>query len=183
MSSYIRLFVAVELPQSVKQELIRIQKMLQAKNCFDGQYVDPERAHITLKFIGSVKTNELESIKNALAVVSLTPCIARLDKIGFFCEDDFIKVIYVNVIAPTLPKLVIDLDPLLLPWCQSEKLNFVSHVTIARVKHVQDKQCLVDTISSLSVEPIIFEINSFVLKQSILKHTGPEYRTLKTFNF
>jgi len=123
----------------------------------------------------------LALIKKALAHSAFIPRRAQLDRVGLFCTGDFIKIVYVNVIAPTLSALTADLDAQLLPWCQPEERAFLSHVTLARVKHVSDRQRLHDVVNALKLEPILFEINSFVLKQSVLKQTGPEYQTIATF--
>jgi len=181
MSNHIRLFVAVELPKLVKQEIVRVQAVLQSEHCFEGKYVNPEQAHITMKFIGSVQADQLDLIIKSLAGISFMPCVAQLKNVGLFCTDDFIKIVYANVLAPTLPALAADLDKQLLPWCQPEQRAFVSHVTLARVQHVEDRQRVHDVVNALVIEPIVFEINSFVLKQSVLTQTGPEYVTLHTY--
>lgn len=183
MSNHIRLFVAIELPESVKQEIARVQVLLKSENCFEGKYVNPEQAHITMKFIGSVQADQSDVIAQVLTSISFVPCVAQLDKIGLFCTDDVEKIIYMSVRALTLPALAADLDAQLLPWCQSEQRAFVSHVTLARVKHVFDRQRLHDVVNAIRVEPVAFEINAFVLKQSILTQIGPEYRMLKIFHF
>jgi RNA 2',3'-cyclic 3'-phosphodiesterase len=181
MSNQIRLFVAIELPVTVKQEIARVQADLKSAHCFEGKYVDPEQLHITMKFIGSVQADQLDVIIKALARISFVPCVAQLDRVGLFCTDGCIKIVYVNVVAPSLPALAADLDAQLLPWCQPEQRAFVSHVTLARVKHVEDRQRVYDVVNALKMKPIKFEINSFVLMQSVLGSDGPEYRMLATF--
>lgn len=183
MSNQIRLFVAIELPATVKQEIARVQALLKSAHCFEGKYVDSEQAHITMKFIGSVQTDELDLIIKVLASISFASCVAQLEKVGLFCTDGCIKIVYANVIAPTLPALAADLDAQLLPWCLPEQRAFVSHVTLARVKHVEDRQRVHEVVNALVIEPITFEINSFVLMQSVLTEVGPEYRTLARFSF
>ncbi len=181
MSDHIRLFVAIELPESVKQEIARIQAMLKSENCFEGKFINPEQAHITIKFIGSVQADQLDLIIQALASITFMPCVAQLNKVGLFCTDDCIKIVYANVIAPTLSVFAADLDAQLFSWCQPAQRVFVCHVTLARVKHVEDRQHMHDVVDALMIEPINFEINSFVLKQSVLTQAGPEYRTLAIF--
>jgi len=57
----IRLFVAIELPAAVKQEIARAQEVLKVEHCFEGKYVNPEQVHITIKFIGAVQENQIGS--------------------------------------------------------------------------------------------------------------------------
>jgi len=49
-----RLFVAVELPQEIKQELAIICDFFAKRELFVGRCMRPENLHVTLKFIGSV---------------------------------------------------------------------------------------------------------------------------------
>lgn len=46
-----RLFIAIELPRSFKQELARVQKEVKQMSC-GGRFVPQENFHITLHFIG-----------------------------------------------------------------------------------------------------------------------------------
>ena len=46
-----RLFIAIELPRSFKQELARVQKEVKQLSC-GGRFVPQENFHITLHFIG-----------------------------------------------------------------------------------------------------------------------------------
>jgi 2'-5' RNA ligase len=181
MSNLLRLFIAVELPELVKQEIVRIQATLKQEHCFEGTYVDPKQAHITMKFIGSVSAYHGEAIKKALASISFNASCAQLGNVDLFCSDDTIKIVYVHVIAPELPLLAAALDTQLLDWCKPEDRTFTSHVTLARVKWVADKQYMRNVIAAFAIKPIGFEVNSFVLMQSILTQLGPEYKTLATF--
>ena len=51
-----RLFIAIELPRSFKQELARVQKEVKQVSC-GGRVVPQENFHITLHFIG--ESNDL----------------------------------------------------------------------------------------------------------------------------
>lgn len=51
-----RLFIAIELPRSFKQELARVQKEVKQMSC-SGRFVPQENFHVTLHFIG--ESNDL----------------------------------------------------------------------------------------------------------------------------
>lgn len=51
-----RLFIAIELPRSFKQELARVQKEVKQMSC-GGRFVPQENFHVTLHFIG--ESNDL----------------------------------------------------------------------------------------------------------------------------
>ena len=58
-----RLFIAIELPRSFKQELARVQKEVKQVSC-GGRFVPQEHFHITLHFIG--ESNDLAGAVDAM---------------------------------------------------------------------------------------------------------------------
>lgn len=58
-----RLFIAIELPRSFKQELARVQKEVKQVSC-GGRFVPQENFHITLHFIG--ESNDLAGAVDAM---------------------------------------------------------------------------------------------------------------------
>ena len=63
-----RLFVALDLPQAVKQSLEPL-----AKGLGDVRWLAPEQQHLTLRFIGDVDNGALHDIAEALATVPAWP--------------------------------------------------------------------------------------------------------------
>jgi len=172
----VRLFIAILLPSKVQQEVARIEQVLQQADFFEGRYVSPDIAHITMKFIGDVDAEQIPAIHTALQSIQVTPCKAQLDKIDLFAKGDILKVVYLNVVSPELQALAEQFDLALHPWLEGR--IFVNHITLARIKRVADKHVLREMVQQLEVNPIIFIINSFVLMQSVLTPEGPEYTTL-----
>lgn len=78
-----RLFIAIELPKSVKAELSSVLRELKALSC-GGRFVPEENTHITMHFIG--ESNDLngavESIREA--VRGIRPFVLRLGGYDFF---------------------------------------------------------------------------------------------------
>ena len=58
-----RLFIAVDLPEEVKNELGRVPKQ---SGLGKITYVKPENIHLTLKFLGEVDEGNVEKIKQKL---------------------------------------------------------------------------------------------------------------------
>ena len=59
--------------------------------------------------------------------------------------------------------------------------RFMSHITIARVKKVTDKEKLLKKIDDTKLEDVKFKINTFYLMKSELTDDGPTYTILKKF--
>jgi 2'-5' RNA ligase len=66
MNKRLRLFIAIELPDAVKNELCRLIDALNAANTSAVQCVRPEGAHLTLKFLGNVDSSRVDTLSEAL---------------------------------------------------------------------------------------------------------------------
>jgi len=173
------------MPEKVKREIEKIQNALRRLDLFDGKYVKPEHAHLTLQFIGYVEPQALGIIKNLLKTVTFRPIQAKLGRIGAFGNQMFIKVVWLGVEGIGLTTLARDIEQALAVEDEDNKpvrkRPFQSHVTLARVKKAGDVNLLRGALESLSVEPISFAIDEFVLKQSHLSSDGPIYVDLERY--
>src|SRR5216684_4454630 len=61
-----RLFVALEIPSAVRENLAELLKSLRSMSP-QTRWVRPENLHVTLKFIGEVPETRLAAIRSALA--------------------------------------------------------------------------------------------------------------------
>jgi len=171
----VRLFVAVDMPDEVAQEIARVQNIIKQKKLFEGKFVDPAQVHMTLKFIGEVSTEQVPLIEKALLAIEGEALEAQLSSLDVFTAGDRIKIVFLQIICPRLGYLAQKIEQALLQWRKAEKRPFVSHATIARIKWLKDKERLLGLFQKLLVKPIQFTINSFVLKESEFSSEGPVY--------
>jgi 2'-5' RNA ligase len=59
--------------------------------------------------------------------------------------------------------------------------RFMSHLTIARVKNIQDKEKFLSDLKAIKVDSMKFTVDKFNLKSSILKPEGPVYEDLQIY--
>lgn len=80
-----RVFIAIEFEQPVKDYLNRIQKQLMGYST-EGNFSRPENFHLTLKFIGEVQPSFLSDIADAMAhaVDGIKPFKLSLGGLGNF---------------------------------------------------------------------------------------------------
>ena len=45
-----RVFVALELPENIKNEIIKLQREIEKLNLMKGKLIEKENLHLTLKF-------------------------------------------------------------------------------------------------------------------------------------
>src|SRR3972149_2139019 len=63
----LRLFVAIDLPEDVRESLGRLQNDLRRHDLPSLRWTRPEGVHITLKFLGETPASSLPAIEAALA--------------------------------------------------------------------------------------------------------------------
>ena len=76
-----RLFIAVELSDAIKDSLINIQNILYDRGV-RGNFTSEENLHLTLAFIGEYP--DAESVLDALSSVAFSPFELRLEGMGRF---------------------------------------------------------------------------------------------------
>jgi len=84
----VRLFVALEIPPAVRENLAALIRDLRAI-APQPKWVRAENLHITLKFIGEVADTKLEAIRQALGKVrSEAPVTLDFRGLGFFPNEN-----------------------------------------------------------------------------------------------
>ncbi|MBU1199435.1 MAG: RNA 2',3'-cyclic phosphodiesterase [Nanoarchaeota archaeon] len=177
-----RLFIATDISEDVKQEIERIkQPFSEIKGV---KPVRKENMHITLKFLGEVKEDYVSKIKNALSKVSFEPFKMSIDKIGYFPNEKQIRVLWIDAVpVEPLAKLKKQIDAVL-PEYKDNYTSFSVHLTFARVKYIandEDKKKLLEFVTNTKFEKKEFVVDKFKLYQSTLSLEGPVYEDLASF--
>jgi 2'-5' RNA ligase len=81
-----RCFIAIELSEEMKKEILRLQGLLQESGLLEAKYVGPEHMHLTLKFFGEVSEDGIGEIQKRLGNIVFPSFSCRLGKLGFFGE-------------------------------------------------------------------------------------------------
>jgi 2'-5' RNA ligase len=176
----LRLFVAIDLPEKVKEE---ISSKKGDFNLEKVRWVKKENLHLTLKFLGNVNEKALSSIKEALKrIASDTKAFKfKLQGFGAFPTPKRARVLWVGIsegnsqVITLAEKVDYELSRL---GFEREKRKFHPHITLARLK----KPASLHKFPSLDKE-IEIKADEIVLFQSILKPEGPNYISLNIFPF
>jgi 2'-5' RNA ligase len=186
----VRLFVALDLPEAVRQGFRELIARLK-NDCPAARWVHPEGMHITLKFIGFTDDKNFDPICAALAPVrSERPVDMNFRGLGFFPNERRPRVAWCGVEASeNLAKLARDVGETLEPLgIQQETREFVPHLTLSRLNPAQIparemeklfRACKETEGKSLGTA----HATEFYLFESILKKSGAEYRKLRAFPF
>jgi len=177
-----RCFVALDLPRGIINELKRIQEIIKKKNLFAGKFVEPENFHLTLKFLGELDETEVKEVKERLGEIKFEGFESGLGGVGVFSSKykSYVRVVWVKLKGRQVFELQKKIDEYLKDLFEKE-FRFMSHITIARVKHVGDKKKFLDHVKAIKVKKIGFVIDKFFLKKSELKPEGVVYEDVEGY--
>lgn len=177
-----RCFIAIDLPEEVKNELKRLQSEIRSSTASDLKASFTKDQHLTLKFLGEITPQKAELAKKSLGTCSAKKFTVALDKIGVFPGESYIRVVWVGISPEDeVMKLQKEIDEALQKEFKKEK-QFKPHLTLARVKYVVDKKRFLQQLRQIKVKKIKFAVNGFKLIRSTLTGKGPVYDELQIYN-
>lgn len=170
----IRVFFALWPEPAIQRKLHTIAKQYQSK-C-DARVMRTETLHMTLQFIGNIKRTQLPKLITAADKVSCPPPFGlELDTLSFWKHNRIGYATCSNHI-PALDKLVAALQQALAEENVTfDNIKFNPHVTLFRnVEHI---------LAAQNISPVAWQVNSFVLVESVTTQHKTEYSVLKTWPF
>ncbi|MBC8228711.1 RNA 2',3'-cyclic phosphodiesterase [bacterium] len=182
----IRTFIAIEIPDEIQAKLVEIQTEL-AKFMLRVSWVKQSNIHLTLKFLGDIQANQVESINSVLQSVaeSHSPFDMSLAEIGVFPNLRRPRVIWIGITkgaeqATQLAKAVSNsLQPL---GFQREKRGFTPHLTLGRIRrpvNLQNVSSKFNQYDNLDIPTLKIDQIAFI--QSQLHPRGSIYTPLRKF--
>lgn len=183
-----RLFVAVNIKPT--SQLIFVYQKLQLKLKGDKiKWVDPDNFHLTLKFIGETDEDLLLEIISEIENLLENFNRFKITLLGFgrFSTRKHTRVIWLGIDDPNnqlsiiANKLNRSLKPL---GIKPEQKTFKAHLTVGRVKFIQNERVLSDFMNTYSNQKFQeISIDEIILYESVLTSSGPVYNSLKVVKF
>ena len=184
-SKTIRSFLAIELDNDLVPGILDVQKEFKKTNA-NVKYVPEENMHFTLKFFGNIDEEMVDDI--ALAVEKVIKNYSSFDlnikNCGCFPNKKVIKVLWLGLEEGSpIKDLQKDLDKEFKKLGFKKERNFISHLTIGRVKSPKNKKELRNTIEKFEdIEIGKMNVSKICLKKSTLTPHGPIYENIKVFD-
>jgi RNA 2',3'-cyclic 3'-phosphodiesterase len=179
----IRAFIAIHLPENVKQELGRVNDQLAAlAPAGSVRWVRPELIHLTLRFLGDTAVAQLPRLAAALdqAAAQHAPCTLRLGRVGCFPNCRRPRVIWAglqgDLAQVTALKQALDGALAPLGW-EAEDRPFAPHLTLGRVSDGRKTQ---GVAWEARVEALEVPVTAVHLLESQLTPRGPIYTVRHT---
>ena len=183
MSELIRSFIAFDINnQSVLQRFTDVQGLL-IKTGADLKLVEPKNIHITLRFLGDISPNMVDSIDESMKKVSFSAFDSEVRGLGVFPDLRYPRVVWAGIRkgANELRNVFEQLEPNLRQLgFRPDPKGFSAHLTLARFKTGRNKSELARCIQdSADFDFGVVRADCLRLKKSVLTPKGPIYSTLR----
>jgi len=194
-----RAFFAVDLPADLAAPVAAAQAAFEGAEGL--RFVDPEQAHVTLKFLGEVGEEEatdesdddrdapsLDDViaagERAVADADVGPFECSVEGFGVFPSLDYISIVWAGVgdgsaeltalhEALEAETTALGVDP--------EAHAFTPHVTLARMDDARGKAVVQQAVRERDPDIGRFEVGTVRLVKSTLTSDGPVYESVASF--
>ena len=182
MGKKIRLFIAIDLPEAVKDVLaetaVRLSQNVPNRAI---RWVSHDQMHLTLRFLGDTVVSQLPDLQQELAKLATQyqPFQLWLRGAGAFPNPKRPRVVWVGLAGDLAPlqKMQATLEDrvVALGWAR-EKRPFSPHLTLGRVKDAGQARGLNWDVKLVEVG---FGVTAVQLVQSELRSSGAVYTVLQ----
>jgi 2'-5' RNA ligase len=180
---FMRLFIAIEIPDEIKKEIAEIQRRLKDSGV-DAGWTRQEGIHLTLKFLGEVPEAKISGVMAALAGATRDTNGLRLDvmNVGAFPNPRSARVIWVGVSGDVekLARLQTAVEDAMAGLnFEREKRVFTPHLTLGRIKYIHSRERWLKALDSVKDARLpALEVKAVSLMKSELKPSGAVYTEL-----
>ncbi len=181
-STLVRTFIAIDVPQSVKNEIQLVQNHLRNIQGARVTWARPEGIHLTLKFLGDVERNRITDVIEAVSgsarvsgELSLRTTIS-----GGFPNLGKPRVLWIGVdggnelisLQGAIDRELTDIG------FPAEKKRFHPHLTVGRIKMLERNSMLPDKYGEYEFPAVEWTGEEILVMSSVLRPTGAEYSAL-----
>src|SRR5689334_11233541 len=178
-----RLFAAIELPDSTRAALVSAAADLRsALDDLDARWVEPEKLHLTVRFIGHVDDHRAAALTDrARMAVAVCPFEMRLGGARALPRTGPPRVSWVAATegAPALGRIHRELTARLRPLgYEAEQRPFSAHLTLARVRTVKRGASVRSLVGAFPMPDLRCRVSHVTLFRSHLSPRGSRYEIL-----
>ena len=179
-----RAFIAIELPEFIRNALTREQARFRAV-APDARWTRPEGIHLTLKFLGDISGEQEERVKESVGrIEQFRKFTVSIKGFGFFPDSKRPRVFWAGLDAPPeLARLAEQVENAVERLgFPRENRAFKPHLTLARFK-IPRPQPKLSALLAVPNDSALgsFEVSEFFLWESRLLPGGAEYHKIARF--
>jgi len=176
-----RLFIAADLPEDLKEKLGKLTADLKKADILEGNFVKPHLLHLTLKFLGETTEAKVDEVKKALqsSTANTKKFFVSLHGIGHFNY----KILWAGGSSPELAELAAKIDSAAHELgFEKENREYAIHLTLARIKSVKNKDKFKEILEKYSsAQWGSFDVSEIKLMKSTLGREGAVYEVVGSF--
>lgn len=179
-----RSFIAINLPDPVKQEIDSIVDRLRPSGP-PARWVPGSNLHLTLKFLDEIVPDQVMPIRGAIMMAAANTMAfdIRLKGFGVFPNERKARVFWIGIdegygALKTLAR-AIDREVSTLGFPREER-DFSAHVTLARFREPGPVGQLMETAAHMPYQSDAIRVEIVELMKSVLSPKGAEYSRVET---
>jgi RNA 2',3'-cyclic 3'-phosphodiesterase len=165
----IRLFIAIDLPDAIRQEVAGLGSAIA-----NARPVPADQLHLTLKFIGEVEGSRLLDIQEALLEISLPKFSLSLQGVGTFPPRGTPRILWAGVdrvertvgLRNAIERTLAAID------IPREKKRYIPHLTLARLRNCPVRRLQEFLAGNAFFQSSEFPVEAFHLYSSKLTKKG-----------
>jgi 2'-5' RNA ligase len=184
----LRLFVAVDLPDQLREEVAQWMGQVRHLTPHATRWVKTEQLHITLRFLGDTPEENLPQVQDQLTAVKADCFHLRLRGAGVFPEIHARKprkppkVLWLGIEPTTeLVRLKQSIDTAMTVDPAHEKQVFSPHLTLARLSSPPDPTVTHFLMKNQTYTSPDWPVTAFHLYQSTLRREGAIHARLASY--
>jgi 2'-5' RNA ligase len=175
-----RLFIAIEIPDEIKKEMLKVQEQLRKAN-IDASWPRAEGMHLTLKFLGEVPEKKIAEIVSGLqkAAEGIGKLRLEVKGVGTFPNPRNARVVWIGLFGDIgkLTKLQEAIENAMAGiGLARDQRKFTAHLTLGRIKYIRSRDLWLSLLSEIKDRSLTgFDATAISLMQSELKPSGAVY--------
>ncbi|HVH25648.1 MAG TPA: RNA 2',3'-cyclic phosphodiesterase [Vicinamibacterales bacterium] len=180
-----RLFVAIDLDETARQAIAKIQREVASTFAPDRapKWIRPEQMHLTLAFLGEIAEDVTPPVVEAFSrPLRMNPFAAAFGGLGVFPPSGPPQVLWLGVregeenVVEVQRQVALRLDHL---GIERERRPFHAHLTLGRWRRARSSRRDADRARRSASEPAPrVDVDHVTLYQSRLSPAGPTYAAL-----
>jgi 2'-5' RNA ligase len=179
LEAIIRTFVCIEIPQSIKARIEKLQSELRRPSA-QISWVKPANIHLTLKFLGDVEQSKILQVNTAVnrATDSFSPFQITAGNTGCFPSPRNPSVLWIGIapVAGDLQRLRDALEEeLARQGFEHDNKKFNPHLTIARIRDSRNTAEVADAFLTSGFAYESFQASEVIVMRSQLSPQGSIY--------
>ena len=178
-----RTFIAIDLPKEIRDKIYEVASQFSQSGV---TIVGNDVLHISLHFLGERSDDEISRLKETMDEIKSQSFGIEVRELGLF-SPEYLKVIFAKVSSgrEQCNDLYSQLSKSMLArGFEPEIREYTPHVTIARIRRVNDRRRILAMVEEYANENFgAFEVGSVKLKASEITPEGPVYKDLYEVKF